>query len=114
MKDKQKNVEGINFLIDASDIKKLTKCELLIYSLIKSYWRQNKNFYMSTYNISLTLNINERHVIKCIKSLENKKLIECERSTNKRLIKQPKKQDLKEALNFELKNLINKVYKKRV
>lgn len=86
-----------------------TKSEALIYALIRSYWDAKLTFYMSTHNIALTINCDDRTVQRAIKKLESQGLIICERSAARRIIRQP----LANEKNKEnLQDLFNLVYDK--
>lgn len=109
MKKQNIKVAGINFSVEAYDLHKFTRSEALVYSLIASYWRSKCPFYMATKNIAVVLNMSERTVIYAIKDLEKRRLIICERTSNKRIIRQPLANELK--LNFQ--DLFDSIYNKK-
>lgn len=108
MKKQNIKVLGISFSVEAYNLHKFTKSEALVYSLIQSYWRAKAPFYMATKNIAIVLNLCERTVIYAIKELEKRRLIVCERTANKRIIRQP----VANEAHGNLKDLFNSVFDK--
>lgn len=99
----QKEIHEFRILVETRNLRRMTKNECILYSLIVAFNTSGKQFFFSNETLCDSLKICKKTLLNSLHKLEKKELIIINYHKNKRYI----------SLNFESKTLelFKKVYK---